>query len=141
MLLQTDGDDSAPKRAVQGRPREVYATYDHFLPQSRETMECNLSRLKCNCSHSCECQGALPDRKPWWSCWTAWQSIPWPWPLRVRCEDEGLQTTCARETVCDPFGRMDNLAALEKSLGAPMKRKCLDMCRCAAVTCWGMLWF
>ena len=141
VLLQTDDEESAPNRPVQGKPREMYSTYDQFLPHSREKMDCTLSRLKCNCSHSCECQGALPDRKPWWSCWTAWQNIPWPWPLRVRCEDEGLQATCGRETICNRFGRMDNLDALEKSLGAPMKRKCLDMCRCATITCWGMLWF
>ena len=94
---------------------------------------------QCNCSHSCECAGSVPDKHA--ECATAWQQTPWPWPLRVRCEDEGLQTACAREATCNAFGRMDNLGKVKEMLGAGMLRKCLDLCRCATITCWGILWF
>ena len=38
------------------------------------------------------------------------------------------------------FGRMDNLDKLQETLGLALKRNCLDLCRCATVTCWGLLW-
>ena len=38
-----------------------------------------------------------------------------------------------------PDGRMDDSLAklLQETLGLPMKRKCLDLCRCATITCRG----
>ena len=132
-----EGDEpAAPKQAG---PDAMYSSYDEFVPHSRERMDCVLSELQCNCSHSCECAGSVPDKHA--ECATASQQTPWPWPLRVRCEDEGLQTACAREATCNAFGRMDNLGKVKEMLGAGMLRKCLDLCRCATITCWGILWF
>ena len=61
--------------------------------------------------------------------------------VRVRCEDDGLQSVCQREAKCNAYGKMDNMAAVEEQLGPAMKRKCLDKCRCATINCWGILWF
>tara|TARA_B110001452_G_scaffold187833_1_gene158192 strand:+ start:26 stop:178 length:153 start_codon:yes stop_codon:yes gene_type:complete len=33
-----------------------------------------------------------------------------------------------------------DLRKLQETLGLGLKRNCLDLCRCATVTCWGLLW-
>ena len=113
---------------------------EDFVPYSRQTMQCTASKLLCNCSHSCSCEGQIPDEHP--TCPPS-GSAPWPQPLRVDCGDAGLTQACGHYLKCNAFGKFSPASQKEliKVMGTGLAERCVRQCTCATILLWGLLWF
>jgi hypothetical protein len=113
---------------------------DDFKPYSRQSMVCHASKLLCNCSHTCACEGQIPDEHS--TCPPA-GSAPWPQPLRVDCGDAGLTMACGHSLTGNAFGQVSPQAQadLVVVMGAGLQERCIRQCTCATILLWGILWF
>ena len=102
-------------------------------------MTCQMSKLLCNCSHSCKCKGELPDKHT--PC--PIPNMSPPAPLRVSCTDGNLENVCGRYLTCLPSGQVghpNEIVDLVNLAGLGFTQRCWRECHCESIAVWGLLW-